>query len=81
MQKVLSIEPWNMELGGFPMYLPSSAVIQEYQSSRCGSAVMSLTRIHEDLGLISGLAQWVKDPVLRCRSQTWLGSDFAVIVG
>ena len=37
---------------------------QTLRSSCCGSAVMNLTSIHEDVGLIHGLAQWVKDLVL-----------------
>ena len=34
------------------------------QSSHCGSVVMNLTSIHGDVGLIPGLAQWVKDLAL-----------------
>ena len=34
----------------------------------------------EDLGLIPGLAQWVKDLALQHGSQMWLGSHVAVAV-
>ena len=34
------------------------------RSSCCGSVVMNPTSIHKDVGLIPGLAQWVKDSVL-----------------
>ena len=33
-------------------------------SSHCGSVVTSLTSMHEGVGSILGLTQWVKDPEL-----------------
>ena len=35
-----------------------------FWSSHRGSSVMNPTSIHEDVDLIPGLAQWVKDPAL-----------------
>ena len=55
----------------------------DHGRSYSGTAEMNPIRNHEIAGLISGLSQWVKDPVLCelwCTSQTWLGSDVAVAV-
>ena len=41
--------------------------------------VKNPTSTHEDLGLIPGLTQWIKDE-LWCRLQTWLKSRIAVAV-
>ena len=52
-------------------------------SSWCGSAVMNLTSIHKDKGLIPGPTQWVKDPalwILSCGTGCGHGSDPMVAV-
>ena len=49
----------------------------------CGSVARNLTHIHEDMGLIPSLTQWIKDLAfheLWCRSQMLLGSGIAVAV-
>ena len=42
-----------------PKFPKLNAVLR---SSRRGTVEMNLTRNHEVVGLIAGLAQWVKDP-------------------
>ena len=37
---------------------------EKYQSSHCGTVETNLTSIFEDAGLIPGLPQWVRAPVL-----------------
>ena len=44
--------------------LPYPSTVDTSQSSHCGPGVMTLTNIHEDVGLVPGLAQWVKDLAL-----------------
>ena len=34
---------------------------EKQKSSHCASTMINLTSTHEDVGLIPGLAQWVKD--------------------
>ena len=57
---------------------------QKQGSSHRGAAETNLSRNHEVAGLTPSLAKWVKDLQgcyeLWCRSQTWIGSDVAVVV-
>ena len=37
---------------------------QPFGNSHCGAVEMNLTKVHEDMGSIPGLVQWVKGPAL-----------------
>ena len=55
------------------MQVISKCLRSNLQSSHCSTAKTNLTSIHEDVGSIPGLAQWVKD-AMSCG----VGSDIAL---
>ena len=59
----------------------TDGIIKSQGSSHCDAVETNPTRNHEVVGLIPGLAQWIKNSVL-CelwfRSQMWLRSCIAV---
>ena len=58
----------------------SKSTSKDFGNSLHGSEETNLTSIHEDKGLIPGLAQWVKVVELWCRSQMQHRSCVAVAV-
>ena len=53
------------------------------ENSRCGSVVMNLTSVREDVGWIPGPTQWIKDRHChepQCRLQMRLGFCVAMAV-
>ena len=67
-----NVEQLNYPSGGFRTPQIIIALLDfklcVFRSSHCGSAVTNTASIHEDVGSIPGLAQWVGDLVwLWCR--------------
>ena len=59
-----ALEAGAASLGLSPPNLPPPIKKNGFWSSHYGSEVTNLTSIHEDLGLIPGLTQWVKELAL-----------------
>ena len=55
---------WLIRSKGSRVQLKKKKKKKKFWSSHCGSEVTNPTSIHEDVGLITGLAQGVKDLVL-----------------
>ena len=59
------VHHWNLFVFLKDLLRPSlTRILKSFRSSCCGAVEVNLTRNHEVAGLISGLAQWVKDLAL-----------------
>ena len=61
----LSVDPLStrseVEVHMSQIVLQQCCIKNKFRSSHCALAVTNPTSIHEDSGLLPGLAQWVKD--------------------